>query len=80
MNATEQIHLETVENNYRFNGWNKEGIWVADGGSGNAMVRRRVKYFRRNQDGQVFEVLNSRETRALPAGAVSYTVGIRGAR
>ena len=81
MAVQELIHLETVENNFKFNGWNREGVWVADGFSGNAMVRKRsVKYFRRNSDGQIFEVVNPRETKALPPGSVSYTVGIRGAR
>ena len=77
---TEQIQLEAVTNNFKFNGWNREGVWIADGSSGNAMVRRRVKYFRRNSDGALFEVVNRTETKALPAGAVSFFVGIRGAR
>lgn len=80
MAVQELIHLETVNNNFKFNGWNKDGVWVADGMSGNSMVRRRVKWFRRNSDGVIFEVLNSRETKALPPGSVAYTVGIRGAR
>ena len=79
--TTATVHLETVENTrWRFNGWNKDGEHTTDGSTGNAMMRRRCKYFRRNSDGVVFEVINSTETKALPPGTVQYVVGIRGAR